>query len=95
MIQNQTLSDHTTVTKYNERFCCRFRYVRDDTIVSVKQSVRLISCAIGTKRSALVIDSCFAEIFESCSRMSRGEVIANHEHRVLWAGLSIFAEEVR
>jgi len=94
MIQNQTSSDHATVTKYNESFGCRFRYVRDDTIVAVKQSVRLISCAIGTKRSALVIDSCFAEMFESCSRMSSGKVIANHEHRVQLAGLSIFAEEM-
>ncbi len=96
IIQDEKSSDFTALTKYKERYGCRFQYISDDTIVAGKQTVRLLSRSMGTKRSALVIDACFAEIFDSCTRTSMEQVIIdNSGRRVQWAGLSIFAEEVR
>ena len=46
----------------------RFLYLSKEwDIRAAKNTVRFYARALGTKRCAHVIDSCFAKIFESCS----------------------------
>ena len=47
----------------------RFLHLRDESTVSIaRHTVQLFALVLGVKRCAYVIDSCVAELFESCSR---------------------------
>lgn len=93
-----TSSGPTKLTIYNQKDDCRFLHLRDETITAAKQTVRLFARALGTKKSAFVIDACYAEMFESCSRMCKNHDVAfvndGLDRRLHWSGLCVFANEV-
>ena len=64
-----------------------------------KHTVHLIASALGAKRSALVIDGCFADIFQSCVKSVKQKddnlvPIDRSSLSLEWSGSCIFANEV-
>ena len=78
----------------------KYLYFNHDTIELAKHTVHLIACALGTKRSAFLIDGCFADMFQSCveftAKKSDEFLGINQSLRQLeWSGSCVFANEVR
>lgn len=77
----------------------RFLHLQDDTIEMARHTVHLIASALGAKRSALVIDGCFADIFQSCIKSVTQKdddfiPIDRTSMSLDWSGSCIFANEV-
>ena len=89
--------DANKIALFRENNRCRFLYLRDDDAIdAAKDTVRLFARALGTKRCAFVVDACFAEMFESCSRSCNDHLLINEglSRRLHWSGLCVFATEL-
>ena len=76
---------------------CRFLFLGDESIRAARKTVHLIARVLGTKRSAFLIDDCFAEIFKSHSRACSDNIyLANEgiDRRRLCSGQCIFISEL-
>lgn len=85
------------------RNCCRFLHLRDESsVVAARHTAQLFARVLGTKRCAFVIDACFADMFESCSRSLFTSSVGNHhlliseglDLRLDWSGQCVFATEL-
>ena len=73
----------------------RFLYLQDETINAARKTVRLFARTFGTKRCAFIIDSCIADMFESCSRRCQlrhtsGVISA----QLTWSGSCVYCTEL-
>ena len=65
----------------------------------VKHTVHILACSLGAKRSALLVDSCYADVFQSCVKSIDKRVdnalLDNISSRQLdWCGTIMFANEI-
>ena len=63
-----------------------------------RDTIHLLASVLGIKRSALLIDSCFADLFQSCVKYTQrvdDALFANEQNWQLdWCGSCLFANEV-
>ena len=95
MIEIGISSERNQIITRREKGSFRFLHIRDETIQMARHTIRLLACALGGKRSAFLIDVCFADIFQSCGKYVDQN---DHEYGVTpqldWCGLCLFASEV-
>ena len=69
----------------------RFLYLQDETINAARHTVRLFARTFGTKRCAYIIDSCIADIFQTCvERHNAGYRNA----QLTWSGSCVYCTEL-
>lgn len=100
MIEKGLISELGQIATQLENRGFRFLHLLDQTIEMARNTVRLLASALGTKRSALVIDDCFASVFQSCVKLrdrtaDNSLVVDGLSQQLDWCGVCIFANEVR
>ncbi|KAL7531629.1 hypothetical protein ACHAXR_009215 [Thalassiosira sp. AJA248-18] len=96
MIEADASTDPNKMILFQENNRCRFLYLKDEAIDAAKNTVHLFARALGTKRCVFVIDACFAEMFESCSRSCNDHLLISEglNRRLHWSGSCAFAAEL-
>ena len=100
MIETGVHSEPSAMSLYKDNLSFRFLYLQDETMTATKQTIRLFARAVGAKRSAFLIDACFADVFQSCSRICNPRqntllLTDGSYHQLNWCGHSLFASKVR
>lgn len=89
--------DGNEVTITGDYTRIRFLRLQDETINAARQTARLFARTFGMKRCAFIIDSCIADVFESCSRRCQHHSTscrANCSAQTNWSGCSIYCTEL-
>ena len=96
LIEADSNPDPNKMVLFQQSNRYRFLYLKDEEIEAAKNTVRLFARTLGAKRCAYVVDACFAEMFESCSRTCNDRFLVNEglHLRLQWAGLCVFATEL-
>ena len=92
-------SEPNQIITLKENRSFRFLHLSDETIEMVKHTVHILACALGAKRSAFLVDSCFADVFQSCVKWVDKKVddvlLDDISTRQLdWCGIIMFANEI-
>jgi len=99
IIEKGLSSEPNQIITLKENRSFRFLHLSDETIEMVKHTVHILACALGAKRSAFLVDSCFADVFQSCVKWVDKKVddvlLDDISTRQLdWCGIIMFANEI-
>ena len=90
--------DGNEVTITGDYTRIRFLHLQDETINAARQTARLFARTFGIKRCAFIIDSCIADVFESCSRRyqhhSTSFTADMNSAQTNWSGCIIYCTEL-
>ena len=89
--------DGNEVTITGDYTRIRFLHLQDETINAARQTAILFARTFGIKRCAFIIDSCIADVFESCSRRYQHSTSLTADissAQTNWSGCIIYCTEL-